>query len=144
MLLETLISFLIQPTIWTYENPSKGLINVAYAEDYPPFVQEWNEETLELLIRYKAEEYGVDPEKALKVAMCESKLNHTIQSYHIRPDGTREDSWGLWQIHLPAHTTVTREMAVDPIESTEWAMEHLSKGRWWMWTCSRIVGVLPP
>jgi len=116
---------------------------VAHA-DGPPEPQKWTPEAVELLIRHKAQEYGVDAEKAVSVAKCESHLNYDIQSYHIRPDGTREDSWGVWQIHLPAHPTVTREMATDPIWATEWAMEHLSKGHWSMWSCSKIVGIIAP
>jgi len=98
---------------------------------------------IEQLIIDTAEEYGVDPQKALAVARCESNLEVDVQSYHLRPDGSREQSYGLWQIFLPAHPTVTREMAIDPEWSTRWAMEHLKEDRWSMWTCSKITGALP-
>lgn len=97
---------------------------------------------IEQFIRETAIEYGVDPDDAVKVAECESHLRPDVQSFHVSKDGTREDSWGLWQIHLPSHPTVTREMALDPIWSTHWSMKHISEGRWWMWTCARIEGVI--
>ena len=84
-------------------------------------------ETIALYVIAVAEEKGVDSNLALRVATCESNLNHLAI-------GDKGKSFGLWQIHEPSWPG-TKEIALDPIKSTDWAMEHLSKGRWGMWSC---------
>ena len=81
------------------------------------------------LITRKAIEYGVDVQMALAVAKCES-------GYDIRIKGDDGESWGLWQIHSPAHPRVTLEQATDPLWATEWAMPRL-KATPSIWTCYR-------
>lgn len=48
--------------------------------------------------------------------------------------GVRENSWGLAQIHLPSHPSVTKEQAQDPEFSIEFMARHLSKGKD-IWNC---------
>ena len=90
---------------------------------------------VDVRIERLATSYGVDPQLALKIARCESKLVPQ-QSHYPDPSGPngREDSWGIWQINLPSHPTVTREQAMDVEWSTNWAMKHL-KDHPHMWSC---------
>lgn len=88
-------------------------------------------ETIDKYIRAMAVEYGVDAELAVDIAHCESGLNHLAV-------GDKGKSFGLWQIHLPAHPSVTTTMALDPIWATEWAMPRL-KDTPYIWTCAKLV-----
>jgi hypothetical protein len=54
-------------------------------------------------------------------------------------DGTREESYGLVQIHLPAHPTVSKEEAQDPTFSIVFLVEHIKAGKAKIWSCYRIV-----
>ena len=94
-------------------------------------IKEELRDTIALYIVAVAEERGVNPIHALNVANCESGLNHLAV-------GDKGLSLGLWQIHQPAHPN-TREIALDPIASTQWAMDQLVSGRWEMWSCYKIV-----
>lgn len=49
--------------------------------------------------------------------------------------GDLEDSHGLVQIHLPAHTHVSYEQAVDPMYAADFLARNLAVGRGSMWTC---------
>lgn len=49
------------------------------------------------------------------------------------PNG-REDSWGIAQIHLPAHPEISKEQALDPKWSIDWAAFQFSEGHQDMWT----------
>lgn len=73
-------------------------------------------------------EQGVDPVMALGIAHCESGLNHLAV-------GDNGKSFGLWQIHLPSHPG-TKEMALDPVKSTDWAIPRLKETPE-IWTCYR-------
>jgi len=67
-----------------------------------------------------------------------------IQSHHTyskdRPHegvfkGQREQSFGLVQIHLPAHTNVSKEQALDPEFAIDFLAKNLAQGRGAMWSC---------
>lgn len=81
-----------------------------------------------------------------RVIACESGYNPTIQSRHRykkdRPHegvvaGQREQSFGLAQIHLPAHPNVSYEQATDPEFSVNFLAEKLSHDAGSHWTCYR-------
>lgn len=72
------------------------------------------------------------PHFAVQVALCESGLNPASVGDH----GT---SFGLWQIHLPAHPDITKEQALDPVWSTRWAAQMFAKGYASRWTCARLL-----
>lgn len=91
-------------------------------------------------IRYYADLYKVDPLSMERTIKCESNASTTRQSEHLDPTGPngREDSWGLVQIHLPSHPTITREQAIDPDFAIDFMAKHFAKGeavRDQMWTC---------
>lgn len=92
---------------------------------------DWTPERIEKEINDQAQKYNRDPEYMKKVIECESMGSTTIQSYHIRKDGTREQSFGLSQIHLPDHPTVTKEQALDPSFAIEFMAKNLGKVKWY-------------
>lgn len=80
---------------------------------------------------------------------CESQWSTTIQSNHryttnaprgYKP-GDREQSYGLVQIHLPAHPHITKEQATDPEFAIEFLAKNIKDGRQGMWTCARHVAM---
>ena len=78
------------------------------------------------------------------VVACESQYVIDIQSKHRykkdRPHegvykGQREQSFGLVQVHLPAHPTVSKEQAIDPEFAIDFLAKNLAQGRGAMWSC---------
>jgi len=113
---------------------------VAHAEEEPKTILlqvkvNWTPERIDQEIETRAAEYGVSAPVMKKVIECESTGSTTIQSYHRRPDGSREQSYGLAQIFLPAHPEVTKEQAIDPAFAIRFMAEEFSKGNAWKWTC---------
>lgn len=151
MILSTLIGLL--STTWYFTNPpepiaEKRVIPIAEAWDIP-HEQEWTPENVELLIRDKAEQYGVDAEELLGTAKCENpELDPLLQSYVENPLGPhgREDSWGVCQFHLPSGNktkdgvTITKDMAQDPRICVDTMAWYFSLGEKYKrkWTCWRI------
>jgi hypothetical protein len=60
---------------------------------------------------------------------CESR-NRNVQSNVIKK-GVREDSWGIAQIHLPSHPSVSRTQALDVDYSIKWMSEHWNDTKWY-------------
>ena len=85
-----------------------------------------------------AAKYGINGNRFLATLKCESGLK-SIQSRIPKKGGPngREDSWGIAQINLPSHPTVTRAEAMDPYFAIEWAAKHFSMGHASMWSCFR-------
>lgn len=79
-----------------------------------------------------AKQYNVNAELMSAVVKCESTFN---------PDaiGDYGNSFGLVQIHLPSHPTITKEQAYDPDFALDFLAKNLAKGKGNMWTCYRIV-----
>lgn len=71
---------------------------------------------------------GFDPKIADKVIQCESGWKPSAV-------GDGGQSWGLWQIHQPAHNLGTASF--DPYLSTAYAIELLEKNGWSPWSCYR-------
>lgn len=90
----------------------------------------------------KIELYGGRENSAFiaSIIRCEAgNLDPDIQSRHIQKDGTREQSFGLAQIHLPSHPSVSREMASDPEFAISFIVREVNAGHEDMWTCARII-----
>ena len=99
------------------------------------------------LVRIKGEEYGVSVPLMEQIITCESNWNTTLQSRHRytkdRPregvkKGERELSFGLVQIHLPAHPNITKEQATDPEFAIDFLAKNIAKGKASMWTCYKL------
>lgn len=65
------------------------------------------------------------------VISCESQWN-------ITAEGDNHTSFGLMQIHLPAHPEITKEEAEDPLFAIPWGAEQYAKDPT-IWTCERLL-----
>ena len=88
--------------------------------------------TVDALIHINATKYGVSYEHLYKTLWCESKL----VSGAIGDNGT---SFGVAQIHLPAHPDITRAQALDPRFAVAWAAKQFSLGHASAWTCYNLI-----
>lgn len=74
-----------------------------------------------------------------QILLCENRdLDPELQS-RIITNGEREDSWGLAQIHLPSHPTVSKAMAQNPYFAIDFTVRHVVAGDSHMWTCARSI-----
>lgn len=89
--------------------------------------------TIGLISHYSAL-YGVSSSTVYKVLECESKLSASAVGDH----GT---SFGIAQIHLPAHPEISKIEALDPYFSIEWTARQMSTGHGNMWSCFRNMGL---
>lgn len=72
---------------------------------------------------------GAPVAETLHIADTESSFNHLNVGDH----GT---SFGIFQIHLPAHQDITEEQAENIVFSTEWSVSQLKAGNCSIWsTC---------
>jgi len=101
-------------------------------------------------VRETAEEYGVSAVAMNAIINCESQWNHTIQSQHTYTEknvpkgykvGDREQSFGLVQIHLPAHPSIKKEEATNPEFAIEFLAKNLKAGKAGMWTCAKTLAI---
>lgn len=78
------------------------------------------------------------------IVRCESGYNVAVQSNHVYTEtnvpkgyrvGDREQSFGLAQIHLPAHKHVTREEATNPYFAADFLARGIANGQATMWSC---------
>lgn len=65
--------------------------------------------------------------------------NGQSQVPHAGGPNGREDSWGICQIHLPAHKAITREQALDWRWCIGWTAEQFKAGGARQWTEYRLL-----
>ena len=83
-------------------------------------------------IDYYANLYNVKPSLMRSIIGCESSFNPNAI-------GDNNTSFGLSQIHLPAHPDITKEQAFNEDFAIEFMAKALSQGKGSMWTCYSIV-----
>lgn len=110
----------------TMQNMGKP-IEYARAEEPAPVVLieakvNWTHERIDKEIEAKAVEYGTSAQTLKRIVQCESGYVTDIQSAKMLSYG-REKSFGLVQIHLPAHKDITYEQAINPA----FAIDYLAK-----------------
>lgn len=88
--------------------------------------------TVQECIIYYSDKYNVSASLMAKVIYCESSNNPNA----VGDNGT---SFGVSQIHLPAHPHVTKEQAKDIPFAVEFMAKAFANGDEWMWSCYRIV-----
>lgn len=71
--------------------------------------------------------HGIDENKFLYTAECESSLNPSAI-------GDGGNSIGLFQIHLPSHPSVTKELALDAQWAIRWSAEKFREDPT-IWVC---------
>lgn len=83
----------------------------------------------EQIIRKIAQEQGVDPELAVRVAKCESSLND--KAINTNSEGSRDR--GLFQINDKYHPEISDAEAFNPILATEFFCKAFKAGNlsWW-------------
>jgi len=84
------------------------------------------------LVAYYAKEYNVSEERMTQTIFCESSFNPNAIG-----DGGK--SFGLSQIHLPSHPSVSKEEATNPQFAVEFMAQAFSKGQEKMWSCWRKI-----
>lgn len=86
----------------------------------------------------------------LAVVDCESQYDIDVQSQHrYTPTnvpkgykvGDREQSFGLVQVHLPAHPNITKAQAIDPEFAVEFLATNLAAGNGNMWSCMKTIAM---
>lgn len=86
-----------------------------------------------------------------RIIGCESGWQTAVQSNHRYPTdrpheglkaGQREQSFGLVQIHLPAHPSVSKAQATNPEFAIDFLGKNIAAGRMSMWSCARDLAML--
>lgn len=92
--------------------------------------------TIEQRVLQMQEKYNLD-DSFVRTMQCESAGWLNIQSMIPAVGGPngREDSWGVAQIHLPSHPSITRAQALDPEFALEWSAKQFKAGNARMWSC---------
>lgn len=85
----------------------------------------------QLIARYAAL-YGVNREILTNVLTCESRLSASAV-------GDSGASYGVAQINLPSHPTISKEEALDPEFAINFAAKEFSVGHASLWSCYRIL-----
>lgn len=82
-----------------------------------------------------------NPNLFVATLACEShNFTYNGQSYIIRADGTRENSWGIPQFFNPERDWgMTKTQALDPWFAIAKAAEAWEDGKMYRWSCTRIV-----
>lgn len=97
----------------------------------------YSEQQIAELVSAYSIKYGVNATKVLETIRCESRFKNVQSS--IVSNGIREDSWGIVQIHLPSHPTISKQQALQPEFALEWMVKQFSNGKAKQWTCYRTL-----
>lgn len=130
----------VEPEVIVVEQKVEEIPRTVLVEGRP----KWTQERIKQQVEETAQKYNVSAVEMWNVIMCESKdpmtgyASTSIQSYHYK-NGVRENSWGLAQIHLDSHPTVTKKQAIDPKFAIDFMAKHFANGDKWMWTCWKIL-----
>lgn len=125
------------------ENPKKADVVVE-----APKKLEWTAHQIAMKIDEHAAKYGVSASLMKALVNCESMGSTTIQSYarytKNHPEwgvkkGQRELSWGLSQLHLPAHKDITKDEATDPDFALDYMAKRIAKGHASEWSCYQMI-----
>lgn len=84
------------------------------------------------LITHFAHKYNVSQDEMEFIIRCESGYNSTAVGDHGK-------SYGLAQIYLPAHPSISPDQATDPVFAVEFLARNLSQGHGTMWTCWKMM-----
>ena len=87
------------------------------------------------LIRDAATKYNVSYTKLFNTLKCESGMDSAAV-------GDGGHSYGIAQIYLPAHPSITKAQALDKAWAINWTAYEFSTGHIGMWSCARILGYI--
>lgn len=106
-----------------------------------------NKEIVESLVEKYSSEYNVSGKTMMKIIDCEdgdyiftqqSEWTYKKGNRWGFTAGTREQSFGLVQIHLPDNP-ITYAQAVNPSFAVEFLAKNLAAGKGNMWSCYRAI-----
>lgn len=122
------------------------LANAQSKSEIEPIVVVETPKTPRELVTEISKKYNVSEALVAELITLESNWNTKLQSFCIyKKDnpklgikaGEREKSYGLAQIHLPAHPHITYEQATDPEFAIEFIASEIAEGRGGQWSCYR-------
>ena len=88
--------------------------------------------TTESLIRDASLKYNVSYTKLFNTLKCESGMDSAAI-------GDGGHSYGIAQIYLPAHPSITKAQALDKAWAIDWTAHQFSLGSAHIWTCYRLL-----
>lgn len=149
---EAVVNATVVYTAEAYSETAKNLEEqlVEIAEPKTILVEvEWSKETIKDEVWRAAAKYNTFPDKMWKVMLCENKdLNPTLQSFHTYKysdptrgiiAGEREKSFGLAQIHLPDHPSISYEQATNPEFAIDFMAKNFAEGNARWWSCYKMI-----
>jgi len=90
------------------------------------------------LISLAAKKYDIAPETLHDTLFCESSLDPLAEGDVSTSTEIATTSWGIAQIHLPAHPEISKAEALDPAFSIDYMAHQISLGNGpKLWTCYR-------
>ncbi len=101
-----------------------------------------NEQIVVALVEKYGNHYEVSTTSLMRTLRNENNTFEFCRQSELRykagnrwgfPEGTREKSYGVAQIHLPDHKTITKEQACDPEFAVQFMAKMFSQGRQKMW-----------
>lgn len=81
-----------------------------------------------VIIEAYAVHYGIPAQPLIDTLYCESQFNPSVV-------GDKQTSFGIAQIHLPAHKDVTKKQALNPFFAIDWAASQFAAGNASIWSC---------
>ncbi len=95
-------------------------------------------EIVSSLVTDAAAKYSVDRDFIWRTLWCESRFDFSAIGDH----GT---SFGIGQIHQPAHPEISTEQAFNAAFSIDFTAREMSVGNAWKWSCfKKIFGTIDP
>lgn len=98
----------------------------------PPSPPTYSTSTVAAYIKDAAQQHGLNPIAFSKVIGCESNFDASA----VGDQGT---SFGIAQIHLPAHPDIATSSALDAEWSIDWMAQQWAAGHQGMWSCYHIL-----
>lgn len=123
---------------------SQKTIEVVADDSYKKEIKtpETREQQIRSLVKIYAKKYNVSESELMRTLRNENNIFQFDLQSGLKykkgnrwgfPEGTREKSYGVAQIHLPDHPDITYEQAIDPRFSIEYMASEFSKGRQKQW-----------
>lgn len=108
----------------------------AYLLDHSP--DKWTKQEVTELIQFYASRYEVNSGDMYRIVECETA--HTFR-VDIKSGYPGEESYGLAQIHLPSHPTISKDQATDPNFALSFLAQNMKAGKASMWSCATLLGI---
>lgn len=104
----------------------------ALAAQLPPVPVVYSTTIASVIIEAYAVRYGIPAAPLIATLACESNFNSDAV-------GDKGTSYGVAQIHLPAHPDITKEQALDPFWAIDWTARQFKAGKANMWSCYKQI-----